>query len=99
MESTTGPAEPAPSPDALPLETPDPQGAFPRLDTVQIGVFRRYGERRPLRKDDVLAVQGEPSPAFFVVLEGAVAVLDARGTPKERLPGSSGLGASSASSV
>ncbi|MDQ3114670.1 MAG: FAD-dependent oxidoreductase [Actinomycetota bacterium] len=85
MESTTGPAEPAPSPGGLPLETLDPQGAFPRLDTAQIGVFRRYGERRSLRKDDVLAVQGEPSPAFFVVLEGAVAVLDARGTPQERL--------------
>ena len=78
--------------DALPLEAPDSSGAFPRLDDAQIALFAAHGEQRAVAAGDVLAVQGESSPAFFVVLEGTVAVVDARGTPQERLLRSVGPG-------
>lgn len=64
---------------------PSDPGAFPRLAPSQIEFCARYGQRRPVHADEVLASQGEPSPAFFVVLEGKIAVLDARGTPEERV--------------
>jgi thioredoxin reductase (NADPH) len=60
---------------ALP-ETPDTDGAFPRLSADQIGELTRYGERRPTQAGDVLFRQGDEHYDFIVVLEGKVEVLD-----------------------
>ena len=69
---------------ASPAETPDPHGAFPCLDAAQMDVCAQYGERRDVREGAVLTVEGEPSPAFFVVLEGTVGVMAAHGTPQQQ---------------
>ena len=82
---TTDSAESTPSGAEVPPESSDPHGAFPRLDAAHIELISRYGARRSVRTDEVLAVEGEASPAFFVVLEGSVAVVGARGMPHERL--------------
>ena len=64
-----------------PGETPDLSGAFPRLEQAQIRDAGGDGERRPVRAGEVLIVEGEPDDAFFVVLSGRVAVVEALGTP------------------
>jgi thioredoxin reductase (NADPH) len=61
---------------ALPEDTPDRYGAFPRLDPQQIEVLARYGERRPTKVGDVLFRAGETTYDFVVVLEGRVAVVE-----------------------
>ena len=88
----TDPSASARAAAALPPGSADSSGAFPRLTDVQIELLAAYGQRRPVVEDQVLAVQGEPSPAFFVVLEGSVAVVDARGTTEERVLRSVGPG-------
>jgi thioredoxin reductase (NADPH) len=60
---------------ALP-ETPDHDGAFPRLDDVQIAALARDGERRRTEAGEVLFHQGDRHYDFFVVLEGKVVVRD-----------------------
>ena len=68
-----------------PAETPDLSGGFPRLEPDQIEVLAGRGDRRPVRPGEVLIVEGEPDPAFFVVLSGTVAVLEGYETPEERV--------------
>jgi thioredoxin reductase (NADPH) len=68
-----------------PTETPDLSGAFPRLEPAQIEILAEHGDRRPVRAGDVLTIEGEPNPAFFVVLRGKVAVLEGYQTPDERV--------------
>ena len=57
-------------------ETPDLDGAFPRLTDSQIAVLAARGERRPVQAADVLFRAGEPVGHFFVVLAGLVAIID-----------------------
>jgi thioredoxin reductase (NADPH) len=57
-------------------ETPDRDGAFPRLSDEQIASLERCGERRRTQEGDVLFRQGDRRYDFFVVLEGRVAILD-----------------------
>jgi thioredoxin reductase (NADPH) len=57
-------------------ETPDADGAFPRLSDDQIGELSRYGERRATRQGDVLFRQGDERYDFIVVLSGKVAIHD-----------------------
>src|ERR1700760_4781906 len=66
-------------------ETPDRYGAFPRLEPAQIEVLAEHGDRRPVDAGEVLITEGEPDPAFFVVLRGEVAVLEGYQTPDERV--------------
>src|ERR1700744_5744252 len=68
-----------------PPETPDRYGAFPRLEPAQIEVLSEHGDRRPVDAGEVLITEGEPDPAFFVVLRGKVAVLQAYQTPDEQV--------------
>ena len=75
-----------PATNAAPLsldgleETPDHEGAFPRLTSDQIAALAQHGERRqvvagePLVGDD-----GAPGSDFVVVIAGAVAVVDGYG--------------------
>lgn len=59
-------------PDEL-VETPDLQGAYPRLSEAQIQALSACGERRSARREDVLFAEGDPCVAFLVVLAGKVA--------------------------
>ncbi|MEU4410386.1 FAD-dependent oxidoreductase [Streptosporangium sp. NPDC023963] len=61
--------------DAL-TETPDHQGAFPRLDEAQIATLAAHGVRRPVRTGELLIKEGEEHPEFVVILTGKVAVVE-----------------------
>jgi thioredoxin reductase (NADPH) len=54
-------------------ETPDRDGAFPRLSRDQIERLSAHGDRRPTEADEVLFRAGDIDYDFFVVLEGKVA--------------------------
>lgn len=56
-------------------ETPDLQGAYPRLDTEQIGLLAAHGERRATRAGEILFNEGDRGYDFYVISQGAVAEL------------------------
>ncbi|HEV7975375.1 FAD-dependent oxidoreductase [Amycolatopsis sp.] len=60
-------------------ETPDPDGAFPKLTDEQIRTLAEGAERRPTQRGEVLYAQGERTSEFFVVLSGMVAVVEGTG--------------------
>jgi thioredoxin reductase (NADPH) len=66
-------------------ETPDLQGAYPRLSDAQAAALAALGQRRPARPGEILFRQGQRDCDFFVVLAGKVAVVEGRGTPEERI--------------
>jgi thioredoxin reductase (NADPH) len=68
-------AEPS-SADCVPEETPDLDGAHPRLRPEQIESLRTQGERRQFRRGDVLFRAGEEYHHFFVILAGRIAVVE-----------------------
>lgn len=57
------------------VETPDIDGAYPRLNADQIATLERGGSRRKVQAGDVLIREGEPSQDLFVILAGRVAIL------------------------
>lgn len=57
-------------------QMPNANGAFPRLDDVQIAALSRYGQRRSTVAGEVLVDQGETDCDFFVVLDGLVALVE-----------------------
>ena len=69
---------------ALP-ETPDLEGAYPRLGQAQLDTLEPYGERRPMQAGEVLFVEGDPSDSFSVVLSGRVAMVEGYGTDEQRV--------------
>ncbi|MES4889628.1 FAD-dependent oxidoreductase [Streptomyces sp. NPDC096012] len=81
--------DPAPAIDdadeAVPFETPDVYGAYPRLSDDQIARLAEHGERRSVNAGDVLIQEGERCEAFYVVLSGSVAIIEDYGTPEEHL--------------
>ena len=62
-------------------ETPDLNGAYPRLSDAQIAALSSLGQRRPAQPDEILFAEGDRNCDFFVVLDGLVAMVEARGTP------------------
>jgi thioredoxin reductase (NADPH) len=68
-----------------PGETPDLSGAFPRLEGARVAMLEARGERRPVQRGEVLIAEGDPEDTFFVVLSGRVAVVEACGTPDQRV--------------
>ncbi|HEV7461004.1 MAG TPA: FAD-dependent oxidoreductase [Solirubrobacteraceae bacterium] len=64
-------------------ETPDREGAFPRLSEEQIGALSEHGQHRTVREGDVLFREGDESYDFFVVLRGKVAVLEGFGEDEQ----------------
>ena len=66
-------------------ETPDLQGAFPRLSDAQIAALDAQGQRRPVQPGDVLFAEGDRESDFFVILAGKVASVEGKGTPEERV--------------
>ena len=71
------------APGTLP-ETPDHDGAFPRLDDDHLRRLEPLGRRRRTEAGEVLFREGDQDYAFFVILEGAVAIVAHQGT-EERL--------------
>jgi thioredoxin reductase (NADPH) len=72
-------------------ETPDVDGAYPRLSKDQVEALAAGGEVRKTQPGDFLYKEGEPSRDFFVIIEGKVAVVDDFGG-EERLLGVHGQG-------
>jgi thioredoxin reductase (NADPH) len=66
-------------------ETPDLQGAFPRLSDAQIAALDAQGQRRPIQPGDVLFSEGDRESDFFVILAGKVASVEGKATPEERV--------------
>jgi thioredoxin reductase (NADPH) len=65
---------------ATPLpETPDHDGAYPRLDDEQLARLAAVGRRRPTTTGDVLFREGDEEYDFVVVLEGEVAIVHGEG--------------------
>jgi thioredoxin reductase (NADPH) len=60
-------------------ETPDRQGAFPRLDDVQRERFRAVGELREVASGEVLFREGDRNYDFFIVESGAVTIVQGYG--------------------
>jgi hypothetical protein len=60
-------------------ETPDLDGAFPRLSEPQLQTLAAHGQRRQACPGDVLYREGDERCDFFVVLEGKVAIIDGFG--------------------
>ena len=73
-----------PSPEEAP-ETPDLQGAYPRLSDEQIAALDAQGRRRPTGPGDVLFAEGERECDFFIVLAGRMASVEGKGMPEERV--------------
>ncbi len=73
-------------------ETPDLQGAYPRLSGAQVDALAALGQRRGIEPGQVLFAEGGRNCDFYVVLAGLVAVVDGRGTPEERVIGVHGRG-------
>src|SRR6267143_1432161 len=58
--------------------------AFPRLSRTQIDSLRPWGRVRPIAPGDVLFQEGDRGFSFYVVLDGAVEIVEqSRGTPRE----------------
>ncbi|WP_329083445.1 FAD-dependent oxidoreductase [Streptosporangium sp. NBC_01469] len=60
-------------------ETPDPQGAYPRLSDARLQALAPHGERRRVRQDEVLYAEGLPCTEFFAILAGKVATVEGFG--------------------
>jgi len=65
----------------------DRDEAFPRLSDDLIAPLDAVGVRRPLIAGEILFDAGDRDSAFYVVLSGRVAIIDAYGTKKERVLG------------
>jgi thioredoxin reductase (NADPH) len=58
--------------------------AFPRLSRTQIDALRPWGRVRPIAPGDVLFREGDRGFSFYVVLDGAVEIVEqSRGTSRE----------------
>src|SRR5260221_14302956 len=58
--------------------------AFPRLSRTQIDALRPWGRVRPIAPGDVLFQEGARGFCFYVVLDGAVEIVEqSRGTSRE----------------
>ncbi|GIF98982.1 FAD-dependent oxidoreductase [Catellatospora citrea] len=65
-------------------ETPDRYGAYPRLSAEQIDALASRGQRHTTDIGETLFHEGDPSYDFYVILSGAVALIEGYGTPAER---------------
>jgi thioredoxin reductase (NADPH) len=66
-------------------ETPDLQGAYPRLSDAQIAALTGQGDRRGTQPGEILFGEGERDCDFYVVLAGHVASVEGHGTHEERI--------------
>jgi thioredoxin reductase (NADPH) len=73
-------------------ETPDLDGAFPRLSDAQIEALAAVGRRCGTTAGEVLYRAGDLDCDFFVVLAGTVAMVEGYGEPGQRPVGVHGPG-------
>jgi thioredoxin reductase (NADPH) len=66
------------SAQSVPPETPDHDGAYPRLTEDQIARLGVDGRRRPVRRSDVLFREGDVRYDFHIVLDGRVGIVAGR---------------------
>jgi thioredoxin reductase (NADPH) len=66
-------------------ETPDLQGAYPRLSDAQIAALTSHGDRRGTQPGEILFGEGERDCDFYVVLAGHMASVEGHGTHEERI--------------
>ena len=66
-------------------ETPDQQGAYPRLSDAQIAALTGLGDRRGTQPGEILFGEGQQDCDFYVVLAGHVASVEGHGTHEERI--------------
>ena len=66
-------------------ETPDLNGAYPRLDEAGIAALAPLGRRRRVQPEEVLFREGDRDCEFFVVLAGMVASVEGFGTAEENV--------------
>lgn len=64
-------------------ETPDLQGAYPRLTDAQIEALAAYGEQRGTEAGQLLFREGDFCDEFIVVLRGKVAVVVGDGVERQ----------------
>ena len=64
-------------------ETPDRQGAFPRLSDDALALLEEHGARRRTEEGELLFREGDESYDFFAILSGKVAVVQDLGRPTE----------------
>lgn len=72
-------------PTAELAETPDLYGAYPRLSDDQIAELTPLGEVIGTQAGQVLVREGDLDRAFFVIVEGKVAVVEGLGHDERRL--------------
>jgi thioredoxin reductase (NADPH) len=60
-------------------ETPDRDGAFPRLDAEQRARLLKLGRLRSVEPGEVLFAAGDPSSDFFVIESGTVVIVQGLG--------------------
>jgi thioredoxin reductase (NADPH) len=60
-------------------ETPERDGAFPRLDEEQLARLRGLGRLRPVEPGEVLFASGDPTSDFFVIESGTVTIVQGYG--------------------
>ncbi|MEU8474238.1 FAD-dependent oxidoreductase [Streptomyces hygroscopicus] len=84
MAGDDRPPEAAPD-EAVPFETPDLYGAYPRLSQAQIAFLAEHGERFRVEPGQVLVREGERCADFLVILNGSIEIVEAHGTPGERV--------------
>lgn len=60
-------------------ETPDRDGAFPRLDEDQLARFRQLGRLRTVEPGEVLFNAGDETTDFFVIESGTVLIVQGLG--------------------
>ncbi|MCW2953512.1 MAG: Thioredoxin-disulfide reductase [Conexibacter sp.] len=65
------------------VETPDRDGAYPRLSEEQIGLLAAHGRRRVTREGELLFAEGDEDYDFFVVLSGKVLMLEGSGEDQQ----------------
>jgi len=66
-------------------ESPDVQGAYPRLSEDQVAALAGQGDRRGTQPGDILFEEGERDCDFYVVLAGHVASVEGHGTREQRV--------------
>ena len=66
-------------------ETPNLDGAYPRLGQAQLDTLQPYGQRRPIQGGEVLFVEGDPSESLYIILAGRVAMVEGYGTDEQRV--------------
>ena len=73
-------------------ETPDLQGAYPRLSEAQVASLGALGQRCAMRPGDVLFREGDRDYGFLVVLDGTVASVEGYRSPWQRVISVHGAG-------